>query len=41
MSVGSRAGGRVKQILVREGAHVAAGEPLVMLEPGDLEAQFP
>ncbi len=38
-SIGSRAGGRVKEVLVREGAHVVAGQPLVTLEPGDLEAQ--
>jgi len=38
-SIGSRAGGRVKEILVREGAHVVAGQPLITLEPGDLEAQ--
>jgi len=39
VGVGSRAGGRVKEVLVREGARVAAGQPLVVLEPGDLEAQ--
>ncbi|HEU0035139.1 MAG TPA: HlyD family efflux transporter periplasmic adaptor subunit [Kofleriaceae bacterium] len=39
VTVGSRAGGRVKTVLVREGDHVAAGQPLVELEPGDLEAQ--
>jgi multidrug resistance efflux pump len=39
VQVGSRAGGRVKEVLVREGDHVAAGQALVVLEPGDLEAQ--
>src|SRR5438094_723047 len=39
ISVGSRAGGRVKQVLVREGDRVTAGQPLLELEPGDLEAQ--
>lgn len=39
ISVGSRAGGRVKAVLVREGQAVTAGQPLVELEPGDLFAQ--
>jgi multidrug resistance efflux pump len=39
VSVGSRAGGRVKEILVREGERVAAGQPLLIFEPGDLLAQ--
>jgi multidrug resistance efflux pump len=39
VTVGSRAGGRIKQVLVREGDRVQAGQPLVVLEPGDLEAQ--
>jgi len=39
IAIGSRAGGRVKSVLVREGEKVAAGQPLVVLEPGDLEAQ--
>lgn len=39
ISVGSRAGGRVKEVLVKEGDHVEAGQALVILEPGDLEAQ--
>ena len=39
INVGSRAGGRVKEVLVREGERVIAGQPLVVLEPGDLEAQ--
>jgi multidrug resistance efflux pump len=37
--VGSRVGGRVKAVLVREGDRVRAGQPLVLLEPGDLDAQ--
>ena len=37
--VGSRAGGRVAQVLVREGERVEPGAPLVVLEPGDLRAQ--
>jgi multidrug resistance efflux pump len=39
VTVGSRTGGRIKQVLVREGDHVQAGQPLVILEPADLEAQ--
>jgi HlyD family secretion protein len=39
VSVGSRAGGRVKQVLAHEGDQVAAGQPLVILETGDLDAQ--
>lgn len=39
ISVGSRAGGRVKEIIVREGDHLAAAQPLLTLETGDLEAQ--
>jgi multidrug resistance efflux pump len=39
ISVGSRAGGRVKEILVREGEEVKAGQPLLTLEIGDFEAQ--
>ena len=39
ISVGSRAGGRVKAVRVREGEPVRAGQPLVELEPGDLYAQ--
>jgi HlyD family secretion protein len=37
--VGSRTGGRVKDVLVREGDNVGAGQVLVNLEPGDLPAQ--
>jgi multidrug resistance efflux pump len=40
ISVGSRAGGRVKEVLVTEGDRVTAGQPLVTLEPGDLAAQL-
>ena len=39
VTVGSRTGGRIKEILVREGDRVRANQPLVVLEPGDLEAQ--
>lgn len=39
ISVGSRAGGRVKNVLVREGDHVEQGQALLELEPGDLPAQ--
>ncbi|MEO8703430.1 MAG: HlyD family efflux transporter periplasmic adaptor subunit [Kofleriaceae bacterium] len=39
VTVGSRTGGRVKQVLVREGDRVTANAPLVILEPGDLDAQ--
>lgn len=39
IAVGSRVGGRVKEVLVREGDRVEAGQPLVVLEAGDLNAQ--
>lgn len=39
IAVGSRVGGRVKEVLVREGDRVEAGQPLVELEAGDLNAQ--
>lgn len=39
IAVGSRTGGRVKEVLVREGDTVKAGQPIVVLETGDLEAQ--
>ncbi|MBV8762120.1 MAG: HlyD family efflux transporter periplasmic adaptor subunit [Deltaproteobacteria bacterium] len=39
VTVGSRTGGRVKQVLAKEGDLVQAGQPLLVLEPGDLEAQ--
>jgi multidrug resistance efflux pump len=40
VSVGSRVGGRVKQVLAREGDAVKANQILVTLEPGDLPAQL-
>lgn len=39
VSLGSRVGGRVKSVGVREGDDVKAGQVIVELEPGDLEAQ--
>jgi HlyD family secretion protein len=39
ISLGSRAGGRVKDVLIHEGALVKKNEPLVVLEAGDLEAR--
>jgi len=39
ITVGSRTGGRVAEVRVREGEEVAAGQALVIFEPGDLEAQ--
>jgi len=39
ISVGSRAGGRVKAVRVREGDRVKAGQTLLELEPADLYAQ--
>lgn len=39
IEVGSRAGGRVKEVLVHEGDRVAAGQSLLVLEAGDLDAQ--
>ena len=39
IQIGSRTGGRVKQVLVREGDIVQPGQALVTLEPGDLDAQ--
>src|SRR5690349_6229592 len=39
ITVGSRTGGRVAKVLVKEGDRVVAGAPLVELEPGDLLAQ--
>src|SRR5262249_4483614 len=41
VTVGSRSGGRVKQVLVREGQAVVAGQPLVVLEAPDLLGQKP
>ncbi|HYQ28064.1 MAG TPA: efflux RND transporter periplasmic adaptor subunit [Polyangiaceae bacterium] len=40
ISVGSRAAGRVKEVLVREGALVQAGQALITFEPGDYPAQL-
>lgn len=39
VSVGSRTGGRVKDVLVHEGDEVKAGTVIVLLETGDLEAR--
>ncbi|HEY2509762.1 MAG TPA: hypothetical protein VGI39_02870, partial [Polyangiaceae bacterium] len=39
ISVGSRVGGRIKEINAHEGDRVVPPAPLVTLEPGDLEAQ--
>ena len=39
IEVGSRVGGRVEQVLVREGDDLDGGQPLVILENGDLPAQ--
>jgi multidrug resistance efflux pump len=39
IGVGSRTGGRIKEVLVKEGDHVEAGQVIVVLEPGDLDAQ--
>ncbi|HUB06574.1 MAG TPA: efflux RND transporter periplasmic adaptor subunit [Myxococcales bacterium] len=39
IEIGSRVGGRIKDVLVREGDQVKAAQPLIVLEPGDLEAQ--
>jgi multidrug resistance efflux pump len=40
ISVGSRTGGRVKEVLVREGDALKADQPLIILEPADLPAQL-
>lgn len=39
IEIGSRTGGRVKEVLVKEGDRVEAGATIVVLEPGDLEAR--
>jgi multidrug resistance efflux pump len=39
IEVGSRVGGRVLEVHVREGDELVAGQPLVTLEKGDLAAQ--
>ncbi len=40
MDLGSRAGGRVKDVLVHEGDHVTAGQSLIEIEAGDWPAQL-
>jgi multidrug resistance efflux pump len=40
IALGSRAGGRVQRVLVKEGDRVKPGEPIVVLEPGDWPAQL-
>ena len=40
ISVGSRAGGRIARVLVKEGDAVTAGQALLELEPGDWSAQL-
>jgi len=40
ISVGSRAGGRVLHVLVKEGDLVSPGQALIELEPGDFPAQL-
>jgi multidrug resistance efflux pump len=40
ISIGSRAGGRIAKVLVKEGDAVAAAQPLIQLEPGDWPAQL-
>jgi len=40
ISLGSRAGGRVQRVLVKEGDRVKPGEPIIVLEPGDWPAQL-
>jgi len=39
ITIGSRTGGRVKEVLVQEGDRTRPGQPLLILEPGDLDAQ--
>jgi HlyD family secretion protein len=39
IEIGSRVGGRVEAVHVREGDAVAAGQPIITLEKGDLPAQ--
>jgi multidrug resistance efflux pump len=39
INVGSRVGGRVKELAAHEGDRINAGQPLLVFEPGDLEAQ--
>lgn len=40
IAVGSRAGGRVQAVLVREGDRAAMGQTIIKLEPGDWPAQL-
>lgn len=40
ISLGSRAGGRVQKVLVKEGDRVKPGDAIVVLEPGDWPAQL-
>ncbi len=40
ISVGSRAGGRIARVLVKEGDSAAAGQVLIELEAGDWQAQL-
>jgi multidrug resistance efflux pump len=40
ISLGSRAGGRVKEVLVHEGDRVAPGQPILTFEPADWPAQL-
>jgi HlyD family secretion protein len=40
ISLGSRAGGRVREVLVKEGDRVKRGDPIVVLEAGDWPAQL-
>jgi multidrug resistance efflux pump len=39
MDLGSHVGGRIERVLAREGDTVTAGQPLLILEKGDLPAQ--
>lgn len=40
VSIGSRTGGRVKSVLVREGDEIKAGQPIVVLDEGPLAAEL-
>jgi len=40
ISLGSRAGGRVHQVMVKEGDRVQRGDAIVVLEPGDWPSQL-
>jgi HlyD family secretion protein len=39
IAVGSRVGGRIKEVVAHEGDRVKPGAALIVLEPGDLDAQ--